>query len=66
MQRNTTSTRIFYQGGKPVTLVKDDEFSRIFRSEDLAFAEQKTQGTQTSGLLMTDDKGSVLGVQENT
>ena len=61
MQKTATSTHFFYQNGKLVTLQAGDQGRSIFRTDDLPLAEQQTQ---SSGLLVTDDKGSVLQVQE--
>ncbi|WP_144173048.1 hypothetical protein [Pseudomonas sp. Kh13] len=66
MQQNTASTRFFYQNGKLVTLKTGEQGHSIFRNADVPLAEQQTEGRQTSGLLVTDDKGSVLQVHENT
>lgn len=64
MQKNTDSTRFFYQDGKLVTLKTGAQGHSIFRATDVPLAEQQTGGTPTSGLLVTDDKGSVLQVHD--
>ncbi|MNN97941.1 hypothetical protein D3C81_2172100 [compost metagenome] len=66
MQQNTGSTRFFYQNGKLVTVKIGEQGRSIFRTADMPLAEQQTQDTYPSGLLVTDDKGSVLNVHENT
>ncbi|MFF7065194.1 hypothetical protein [Pseudomonas sp. NPDC008258] len=60
MQKNTNTMQYFYQNGQLVTLTGKQSRS-IFRSPDMPLAEYQTQG---SSLLVTDDKGSVLQVQE--
>ncbi|WP_087502303.1 hypothetical protein [Pseudomonas sp. SID14000] len=65
MQKNI-STHFFYQNGKLVTLKAGEQDVSIFRTADMPLAEKPTKSSQPSGLLVTDDKGSVLQVQENT
>ncbi|WP_085692708.1 MULTISPECIES: hypothetical protein [unclassified Pseudomonas] len=66
MQRNTNRTQFFYQNGKLITLRVGEQGRSFFRTTDVPLAELQTEGTHSSGLLATDDKGSVLNVQENT
>lgn len=66
MQQNTAITRFFYQDGKLVTLKTGEHGRSIFRNADIPLADKKTEGKQTSGLLVTDDKSSVLQVHEKT
>lgn len=66
MQKNANNTHFFYQNGKLVTLKTGDQGRSIFRSPDVPLAEQDTGGNAGSGLLVTDDKGSVLQVQEKS
>ena len=66
MQKNANTTQFFYQNGKLVTLKTGEQSCSIFRSSDVPLAEQQSDGTHTSGLLVTDDKGSVLQVQEKS
>ncbi|OUM34833.1 hypothetical protein [Pseudomonas putida] len=61
MQKNANSTQFFYQNGKLITVKTGEQGRSIFRSADMPLAEQHTEG---AGLLVTDDKGSVLQVQE--
>ena len=57
MQKNANTTQFFYQNGKLVTLKTGEQGRSIFRNADMPLAEQQAQG---SGLLVTDDKGSVF------
>jgi hypothetical protein len=66
MQKNANTTQLFYQNGKLITLKTGEQSCSIFRSSDVPLAEQQSDGTHTSGLLVTDDKGSVLQVQEKS
>ena len=66
MPNNANSTLFFYQNGKLVTLKTAEQGRSIFRSSDVPLAEQQSNGAHTSGLLVTDDKGSVLQVQEKS
>ncbi|MCI0913674.1 MULTISPECIES: hypothetical protein [Pseudomonas] len=54
----------FYQGDMLITVKQGDQHRAIFRNAEQPLAEVNTEGTHTSGLLATDDKGSVLVVQE--
>jgi len=64
MKNSANSCLFFYQGDKLVTLQQGDVSRTIFRTPDLPLAEQRTAGDAGTGLLATDDKGSVLTVQE--
>jgi len=66
MQKHANTTRFFYQNGKLVTLQTGDQGRSIFRSPDVPLAEQQSDDTHASRLLVTDDKGSVLQVQEKS
>lgn len=66
MQKNANTTQLFYQHGKLITLKTGEQSCSIFRSSDVPLAEQQSDGTHTSALLVTDDKGSVLQVQEKS
>ncbi len=63
MRKNANSTCFFYQNGQLHTVKTGAQSRSIFRTADVPLAEQQTEGAQPSGLLMTDDKGSVLQVQ---
>ena len=64
MSKASNGTLFFYQGDKLITVKQGDEHRAIFRNAEQPLAEVSTDGTHTSGLLATDDKGSVLVVQE--
>ncbi|GLO31696.1 hypothetical protein KI429_10445 [Pseudomonas shirazica] len=66
MQKNTDRTHFFYQNGKLITLSVGEQGRSIFRNADMPLAELQTEGTHSSELLVTDDKGSVLNVLENS
>lgn len=66
MQKNTNRMQFFYQNGKLISLTVGEQGRSIFRTADVPLAELQTEGTHSSGLLATDDKGSVLNVKENT
>lgn len=58
-------TQFFYQNGHLHTLKTGEESRAIFRgAANIAHAELNAANAQ-SGLLATDDKGSVLQVQRN-
>lgn len=61
MMESPISTRFFYQNGKLATVMSHGQARAILRGGDTPLAEQHSEG---SGLLATDDKGSVLSVQE--
>ncbi|MFJ4452953.1 hypothetical protein ACIP1G_03530 [Pseudomonas sp. NPDC089392] len=60
MQKNATSTRLFYQNGKLSTLIEGDQGHSIVRTADTLLAEQQSDGAQTSKLLGTDQSNSVI------
>lgn len=64
MNKASNSSLFFYQGDKLITVKQGDQHSAIFRNGELPLAELSTDETQASGLLATDDKGSVLAVQD--
>ncbi|MDV5099547.1 MULTISPECIES: hypothetical protein [Pseudomonas] len=66
MQKNTNRMQLFYQNGKLISLTVGEQGRSIFRITDVPLAELRTEGMHSSGLLATDDKGSVLNVQENS
>ncbi|KPM58186.1 hypothetical protein [Pseudomonas monteilii] len=63
MQNNANKTLLFYQNGKLTTLKTGEQNHSIFRHSDVPLAEQQSDGNQSIGLLVTDDKGSVLQVE---
>ncbi|MCE0911839.1 MULTISPECIES: hypothetical protein [Pseudomonas] len=66
MQNNANKTLLFYQNGKLITLKTGEQNRSIFRHSDLPLAEQQSDGIQSVGLLVTDDKGSVLQVETDS
>jgi hypothetical protein len=66
MQTNVNNTQFFYQNGKLVTLKTGEQGRSIFRSPDVPLAERQSDDTDAGGLLVTDDKGSVLQVQQKS
>nr|WP_314618459.1 hypothetical protein [uncultured Pseudomonas sp.] len=52
----------FYQGDKLITVKQGDQHRSIFRNADMPLAEQQSDAPASNGLLVTDDKGSVLHV----
>ncbi|HEE9760721.1 hypothetical protein H0H12_13540 [Pseudomonas putida] len=66
MQTNANHTQFFYQNGKLVTLKTGEQGHSIFRSPDVPLAERQSDDTDAGGLLATDDKGSVLQVQQRS
>jgi len=64
MGRSSSNTLFFYQGDKLITVKQGDQHRAIFRNADMPLAEIQTGETSGSGLLATDDKGSVLSVQD--
>lgn len=62
MSKASNSTLFFYQGDKLVTVKEGDKGRAIFRNAEQPLAELSTDDTQTSGLLATDQMGSVLVV----
>ena len=62
MSKAPNSTLFFYQGDKLITVKEGDHHRAIFRNAEQPLAELSTDDTQTSGLLATDQMGSVLVV----
>ncbi|HDS1683883.1 TPA: hypothetical protein QEM39_005524 [Pseudomonas putida] len=65
MSKTSNRSLFFYQGDKLITLKQGDQHVAIFRNAEQPLAELSTDKTQTGGLLATDDKGSVLVVQNH-
>ncbi|MGX1018730.1 hypothetical protein AB7M33_001406 [Pseudomonas sp. Y3 TE3536] len=63
MSKAPNRSHFFYQGDKLITVKQGDEHRAIFRNAEQPLAELSTDETQAGGLLATDDKGSVLAVQ---
>ncbi len=63
MSKASNNSLFFYQGDKLITVKQADQHCAIFRHAAQPLAELSTDATQASGLLATDDKGSVLVVQ---
>ena len=63
MSKATNGTLFFYQGDKLITVKQGDQQRAIFRNGAQPLAELSTHETHTGGLWATDDKGSVLVVQ---
>ncbi len=64
MGKSASDTLFFYQGDKLVTVKRGDVSRTIFRTPDQPLAERQADAGTSTGLLVTDDKGSVLSVQE--
>nr|WP_314483786.1 RHS repeat-associated core domain-containing protein [uncultured Pseudomonas sp.] len=64
MSKSSDNTLFFYQGDKLITIKRGEQSRAIFRNADIPLAEIKTGEASGSGLLATDDKGSVLSVQD--
>lgn len=64
MRKALSNSLFFYQGDHFIFLKQGDVIRTIFRTHDLALAERQIAGSAATGLLTTDDKGSVLSVQE--
>ncbi|MNG86675.1 hypothetical protein D3C76_655140 [compost metagenome] len=64
MSKASNSSLFFYQGNKLITVKQGDQHRAIFRNAEQPLAELSTDDTHTTGLLATDDKGSVLAVQD--
>ncbi|HEK1693545.1 TPA: hypothetical protein SMR48_004843 [Pseudomonas putida] len=62
MSRSANSSLFFYQNGKLVTVKQGNQHRAILRNTDMPLAEVQTGETAGTGLLATDDKGSVLQV----
>lgn len=63
MSRSSNNTLFFYQGDKLITVKQGDQNRAIFRNADVPLAEVQTGEPSGTGLLATDDKGSVLSVK---
>ncbi|HYQ55272.1 hypothetical protein ACIPZG_18530 [Pseudomonas sp. NPDC089395] len=57
-----SNSLFFYQGDKLITVKQGDQHRSIFRHADMPLAEQQSDDPAGNGLLVTDDKGSVLQV----
>lgn len=64
MKKPLSSSLFFYQNGKLVTVKQGNQQRAILRNDDMPLAEVQTGDTPATGLLATDDKGSVLNVQD--
>lgn len=64
MKNASNRSLFFYQGDKLITVKQGDHHRAIFRKAEQPLAELSADDTPTSGLLATDDKGSVLAVQD--
>jgi RHS repeat-associated protein len=64
MSKETSSSLFFYQGDKLITVKRGDQHHTLFRNDSLPLAEQQTGISRSCDLLLTDDKGSVLSVQD--
>lgn len=64
MKRNLNATLFFYQGDKLTTVVTGGKRRSVFRTPELPLAEHNADRAKTTGLLATDEKGSVLKVQD--
>ncbi|WP_448197359.1 RHS repeat-associated core domain-containing protein [Pseudomonas putida] len=64
MNQSANSSLFFYQNGKLVTVKQGNQQRSILRNDDMPLAEVQTGETVGTGLLATDDKGSVLNVQD--
>ncbi|MBC3477162.1 MULTISPECIES: hypothetical protein [Pseudomonas] len=62
---STSSKRklFFYNTDKPTTVKEGDCYHIIIRHADMPLAEQRVDVVSSTGLLATDDKGSVFVVQ---
>ncbi|HCV40768.1 MAG TPA: hypothetical protein DGQ94_19040 [Pseudomonas sp.] len=60
MSKASNNSLFFYQGNKLVTVKQGDQHRTIFRHEAQPLAEHQVGGDQSTALLATDDKGSVL------
>ncbi|MDH1575973.1 MULTISPECIES: RHS repeat-associated core domain-containing protein [Pseudomonas] len=65
MNKPSCSSLFFYQNGKLVTVKQGNQHRAILRNDDMPLAEVQTGDTPATGLLATDDKGSVLNVQDS-
>ncbi|MFT0516441.1 RHS repeat-associated core domain-containing protein [Pseudomonas faucium] len=60
---NANSLVYFYQADKPVSVKYGEHTRTLFRLSDIAMAEQDSGEAQQAALVSTDDKGSILHVQ---
>ncbi|WP_286913365.1 MULTISPECIES: RHS repeat-associated core domain-containing protein [unclassified Pseudomonas] len=60
---NANSLVYFYQADKPVSVKYGEHTRTLFRLPDIAMAEQDSGAAQQAALVSTDDKGSILHVQ---
>lgn len=65
MQKDAQRTRFFYQNGKLISLVTGEDGRTIFRTAAVALGEHQGGNSPSSGLLGTDQQGSVLHVTDN-
>lgn len=63
MSKASNRSLFFYQRDKLITVKQGDEHRAIFRNAEQPLAEQQTNGDRSIALLATDDKGSVLSVE---
>ncbi|WPO30365.1 RHS repeat-associated core domain-containing protein [Pseudomonas sp. BO3-4] len=64
MSKASNSSLFFYYDNKLVTVKHGDQHRAILRNAEQPLAELSTIDTHTCSLLATDDKGSVLSVQQ--
>ncbi|MFJ4113199.1 hypothetical protein [Pseudomonas sp. NPDC089758] len=62
MSKSLNNTLFFYQSNKLITVKQGNTQCAIFRNADMPLAEVQAGDTPATGLLATDDKGSVLQV----
>jgi RHS repeat-associated protein len=63
MRKSSSNTLFFYQNGKLVTVKQGNQQRAILRHAEMPLAEVQAGEAYGTGLLVTDDKGSVLAVQ---
>ncbi|WP_060512210.1 hypothetical protein [Pseudomonas sp. NBRC 111124] len=63
MSKASNRSLFFYQGDKLITVKEGDQHRAIFRNAEQPLAELSADDTHYSGLLATDQMGSVLVVQ---
>ncbi|WEZ88371.1 hypothetical protein P3R38_23325 [Pseudomonas sp. NyZ480] len=63
MSKSSKRRLFFYNTDKPTTVKEGDYYHTIIRHADMPLAEQRVDGVSSTGLLATDDKGSVFVVQ---
>jgi hypothetical protein len=64
MSKASNRSLFFYQGDKLITVKRGEQHHAIFRNADMPLAEVQTGEISGGGILATDDKGSVLSVQD--